>query len=229
MSAAFEPALPAPRKKCRRFMPNMAREPSWFGRRCRCMKGPRTIFGPFALVAALAIGFALGRADVEPTHGSEARAQALSTPTQRLQARLIVPVRGVTRGVLVDTWGQARSEGRRHEGIDILAPRGTPVLAVADGRIVKFFDSVRGGVTIYQFDATDRFVYYYAHLSARATGLREGAQVRQGQLVGYVGMSGNAPTPHLHFEIQRLTPARRWWEATSINPYPLLVSGQPPS
>lgn len=193
------------------------------------MKRPRTIFGPFAIVAALVIGFALGRADVERAPASEAQAQSLTTPTQRLRARLLVPVRGVTRDDLVDTWGQTRSEGRGHEGIDILAPQGTPVLAVADGRIVKFFDSVRGGVTIYQFDPSERFVYYYAHLSGRAAGLTEGAAVRQGQVIGYVGMSGNASIPHLHFEIQRLTPARRWWEATAMNPYPILMSGQPPN
>jgi murein DD-endopeptidase MepM/ murein hydrolase activator NlpD len=145
-----------------------------------------------------------------------------------LGARLIVPVRGVVRRDLADTWGDARSDGRSHEGIDIMAPSGTPVLAVADGRIVKFFDSVRGGVTIYQFDRTERFVYYYAHLNARTAGLAEGDQVRQGQVIGYVGTSGNAPVPHLHFEIQRLGAERRWWEADSMNPYPLLMTGAPP-
>ncbi|MEZ5962115.1 MAG: M23 family metallopeptidase [Hyphomonadaceae bacterium] len=142
---------------------------------------------------------------------------------------LIIPVAGIRASDLTDTWGASRSEGRLHEGIDIMAPFGAPVRAVAGGRIVRFFDSVRGGVTIYQFDSTDRFVYYYAHLSRRAPGLAEGDAVEQGEVIGYVGMSGNAPVPHLHFEIQRLTPSRRWWEADSMNPYPLLVAGRAPN
>lgn len=142
---------------------------------------------------------------------------------------LIIPVAGVARSQLTDTWGAARAEGRVHEGIDILAPQGTPVLAAADGRIVKFFDSARGGVTIYQFDASERFVYYYAHLLARAPGLAEGYQAHQGQVIGYVGMTGNATTPHLHFEVERLGPEHHWWQTQSINPYPLLLAGQAPS
>lgn len=141
---------------------------------------------------------------------------------------LVVPVAGLGTNALSDTWGQARSEGRSHEGIDILAPMGTPVVAGADGRIVKFFDSARGGVTIYQFDSSERFVYYYAHLSWRAPGLREGDIVVQGQTIGFVGATGNASTPHLHFELQRLGPERRWWIADSVNPYPYLLAGEAP-
>jgi murein DD-endopeptidase MepM/ murein hydrolase activator NlpD len=142
---------------------------------------------------------------------------------------LIIPVAGVVRSQLTDTWGAARAQGRTHQGIDILALQGTPVLAAADGRIVKFFDSEHGGVTIYEFDTTERFVYYYAHLLARAPGLAEGYQVRQGHVIGYVGMTGNAPVPHLHFEVERLGPEHRWWRAESMNPFPLLMAGQPPS
>jgi murein DD-endopeptidase MepM/ murein hydrolase activator NlpD len=142
---------------------------------------------------------------------------------------LIVPVAGVAAGALTDTWGATRAQGRTHQGIDILAASGTPVRAAADGRIVKFFDSVRGGVTIYQYDTSERFVYYYGHLRRRAPGLAEGDVVRQGDVIGYVGMSGNAPVPHLHFEIQRLTPERHWWEADAMNPYPLLVAGRAPN
>jgi peptidoglycan LD-endopeptidase LytH len=130
-------------------------------------------------------------------------------------------------GALTDTWGAARSGGRTHQGIDIMAPEGTPVMAAADGRLVRFFDSERGGVTIYQFDARERYVFYYAHLSARAN-VREGQRVRQGDVIGFVGQTGNAPAPHLHFEIQRLTPERKWWRAEAINPYPYLVSGRAP-
>lgn len=142
---------------------------------------------------------------------------------------LIVPVANITTSALTDTWGATRSEGRTHEGIDIMAPMGAPVRAAADGRIARFFDSERGGITIYQFDTSERFVYYYAHLSRRAPGLAEGAVVSQGDVIGYVGMTGNAPVPHLHFEIQRLTSDRRWWEAESMNPYPLLIAGRAPN
>ena len=203
------------------------------------MRPPRTVFGPFAIICALAIGFALGRYErpappqpeqVEFTKGAKHRPQPAQEGRQRRApaARLIVPVQGVTRAELVDTWGQSRNDGRTHEGIDILAREGTRVFAVADGRIVKFFDSVRGGVTIYQFDESERFVYYYAHLRSRAHGLAEGDHVRQGEVIGYVGQSGNAPIPHLHFEIQRLGPERRWWVADSMNPFPYLIAGRPP-
>lgn len=203
------------------------------------MKRPPTVFGPFALIYALTIGFALGRYEppappperAEFTKGSKHRAQPRQQNTRERRAasaRLIVPVEGLTRANLSDTWGQSRSEGRTHEGIDIMAPEGTRVLAAADGRIVKFFNSVRGGVTIYQFDESERFVYYYAHLRSRAPGLAEGDQVRQGEGIGYVGRTGNAPVAHLHFEIQRLGPRRQWWVADSLNPFPYLVAGCPP-
>jgi len=204
------------------------------------MRRPRTVFGPFALICALVLGFALGRYEppaqpehAELTKGSKHRAQPVQQNTRpRAEpsqiGRLIVPVQGVTRRDLIDTWGETRSEGRIHEGIDIMAPEGARVRAAADGRIVKFFDSVRGGLTIYQFDPSERFVYYYAHLRARANGLAEGDVVRQGDVIGYVGQTGNAPVPHLHFEIQLLGPERRWWEARSMNPYPYLISGRAP-
>jgi peptidoglycan LD-endopeptidase LytH len=204
------------------------------------MRRPRTVFGPFALICALALGFALGRYEppVQPeqaqlTKGSKHRPQGAqqraTTNAPRSRAGVLaVPVQGVTRRDLIDTWGQARSEGRTHEGIDILAAEGARVRAVADGRIVKFFDSERGGVTIYQFDEAERFVYYYAHLRSRAHGLAEGDHVRQGDVIGYVGRTGNAPVPHLHFEIQRLGPERHWWAADSINPFPYLISGRAP-
>jgi murein DD-endopeptidase MepM/ murein hydrolase activator NlpD len=180
-----------------------------------------------AIIAPDPVELAEAAAPAEITHETEQKIRRRAAVITH--SGLIVPVSGIAAAALADTWGHARSEGRSHEGIDIMAPMGTPVRAAADGRIVKFFDSVRGGVTIYQFDTSERFVYYYAHLSRRAAGLAEGDVVRQGQVVAYVGRSGNAPVPHLHFEIQRLTPDRRWWEADSMNPYPLLVAGRAPS
>ena len=106
-----------------------------------------------------------------------------------------------------------------------MATRGTPVLAVADGRIVKLFDSKAGGKTLYQFDPDETVAYYYAHLEGYERGIAEGLQVRQGQVIGYVGSSGNASpdAPHLHFAIFRLGPAKLWWQGTPVNPYPLLT------
>ena len=134
--------------------------------------------------------------------------------------RLTVPVEGLSSDVLVSSFDDARGS-RRHEAIDILAPRGADVLAVEDGRIVKLFTSAAGGLTIYQFDPTETFVYYYAHLDGYAPGLKEGATVRKGEVIGRVGTTGNAPkdTPHLHFAIAKLDPDRRWWGGTPLDPF----------
>ena len=146
-----------------------------------------------------------------------------------MPAELIVPVEGVQQTDLVDTWGAARSQGRKHEGIDIMARMGTPVRAAADGTIAKFFTSKRGGTTVYEFDRSGQVVYYYAHLSAYAAGLKEGDEVRQGQLIAYVGSTGNATTPHLHFEIQRANAQHQWWRGQALNPYlPLKTAHLPP-
>jgi len=138
--------------------------------------------------------------------------------------RLTVPVQGVTRGVLRDTFRERRGGDRQHEAMDILAARDTPVLAVEDGSIAKLFLSKPGGITIYQFDPSQTYAYYYAHLARYADGLRERARVERGQVIGFVGTSGNAPpdTPHLHFAIFELTPQKHWWQGTPLDPYPVL-------
>ena len=138
-------------------------------------------------------------------------------------ARLIVPVAGVTRQSLRDSFNECRGT-HRHEAIDIPAPLRTPVIAAGEGRVVKLFDSVPGGNTIYQFDPAERFAYYYAHLDAYAPGLSEGAKLERGDLIGYVGVTGNAAAgaPHLHFAIFRLGPDRHWWQGEAVNPYPFL-------
>jgi murein DD-endopeptidase MepM/ murein hydrolase activator NlpD len=135
-------------------------------------------------------------------------------------ARLTIPVAGVARASLRDSFNECRGE-RRHEAIDIAAPLRTPVIAAGDGRIVKLFNSVRGGLTIYQFDPDENFAYYYAHLDAYAPGLSEGTKLKRGDLLGYVGVSGNAAAgaPHLHFAIFRLGPDKKWWQGEAVNPY----------
>lgn len=137
---------------------------------------------------------------------------------------LLVPVAGVRPDQLRDTYQEARSEGRSHDAIDIPAPRGTPVLAAADGRIVKFFNSEKGGITIYQLSVDEKMVYYYAHLERYADGLREGHFARRGELLAYVGDTGNAGQGnyHLHFSVAILSHPKRYWAGTNINPYPLM-------
>ena len=140
-------------------------------------------------------------------------------------AGLVVPVVGVSAGDLRDQFDEPRSGGRVHEAVDILAKRNTPVVAAEDGRIARLFESKAGGLTIYQFDPTEGYALYYAHLESYAPGLDEGDRVRKGQVIGYVGTSGNAPkdVPHLHFAILRLGPDKRWWQGDAINPYPILA------
>ena len=134
---------------------------------------------------------------------------------------LTVPVRGVDVDDLVQSFEDERSGGRRHEAMDILAPRNTPVIAVEDGTVARLFESKAGGLTIYQFDPSSIYTYYYAHLEKYAAGLSAGDRVRRGQVIGYVGTTGNAPpdTPHLHFAIFRLTDAKRWWEGAPVDPF----------
>ena len=164
-----------------------------------------------------------GRPDIRVEAG---RPQSADFPRQ-----LIIPVEGVSGVNIQDTFDQGRGTERKHEATDIVAPRGTPVIAADDGTIKKLFLSKPGGLTIYQFDPTETFSYYYAHLDRYADGIREGMSVRQGDVIGYVGTTGNAPpdAPHLHFGIFRLGPEKRWWEGTPIDPYPILSSAWPSS
>ncbi len=141
---------------------------------------------------------------------------------------LIVPVAGVPPAALVDTYTQSRGT-RVHEAIDIAAPIGTPVHAVDDGTLVKLFTSKPGGLTVYQFDPEGNLAYYYAHLDRYAAGLKEGMALRRGDLIGYVGVTGNSAqdAPHLHFAVFRLGPQRQWWKGDPINPYPALKNARP--
>ena len=148
-----------------------------------------------------------------------------SDPLADLRSRhLELPGQGTARRELRDSYDEQRGTTRSHEAVDIMAPRNTPILAVEDGVIARLFQSNAGGTTVYQFDPSTRYVYYYAHLGRYAAGLQEGQRVRRAQVLGYVGTSGNAPkdTPHLHFAIFRLTDKKHWWQGSPIDPYDVL-------
>jgi murein DD-endopeptidase MepM/ murein hydrolase activator NlpD len=138
---------------------------------------------------------------------------------------LAIPVTGVKADQLTDTYDAARGSGRRHDAIDIMAAEGTPVIAAADGKVEKLFNSVRGGITIYVRSPDQKWQYYYAHLQRYAPGLHEGQDVKRGQVIGLVGHTGDASAagPHLHFAINTMSPGEGWWQGTAINPYPLLA------
>jgi len=153
--------------------------------------------------------------------------QTQNNVTSETSSDLMIPVVGIKREQLQDTFNDSRSAGRVHNAIDIMAALGTPVVAAADGEIAKFFDSELGGITIYQYSADRRHVYYYAHLQKRADNLKEKDFVKRGTVIGYVGDSGNsgAGNYHLHFTVTTIADGQRYWEGTDINPYPLLKVG----
>lgn len=189
---------------------------------------PPVAMAPAGVAApAVTLPGAPGAAPVEPAPNTDATPATLAVPPDasdlsRLRARdLTLPVNGFSASQLSDNYTQGRAGGALHEALDIMAPRGTPVLAVEDGRIAKLFLSKAGGITLYQFDPGGEFAYYYAHLDAYAEGIAEGGNLRKGQVIGYVGSSGNAlvDAPHLHFAIYKLGPEKQWWRGTPLNPF----------
>lgn len=188
--------------------------------------------------AAVAVPMASAEVEVRPTKKEEpapvspppTAVAAAPPPTVSAypddlrQRHLTLPVQGIKREELRDTFNEMRGSSRRHEALDVLAPRNTPILAVEDGTIAKLFVSDAGGLTIYQFDPSSAYAYYYAHLERYADGIKEGQQVKRGQVLGYVGTTGNAPrdTPHLHFAIFKLGEDKKWWQGIPIDPYSVL-------
>jgi peptidoglycan LD-endopeptidase LytH len=138
---------------------------------------------------------------------------------------LFFPVAGFDDKPLADSFGDPRDGGeRRHNAIDIMAPEGTPVLSVEDGRILRLSKSDKGGITIYATDPQERFVFYYAHLDRYHGNVFAGKALLRGDTIGYVGTTGNAPAnaPHLHFQMMRMPADRKYWNGEPINPYHLL-------
>jgi peptidoglycan LD-endopeptidase LytH len=195
------------------------------------MRRPRLSFRNVVIAAALVeAGLLLG---LLIYLAASDRALVISIPSREERWRaeastgLAIPVAGVRAAELKDTYGAARSGGRTHKGVDIFAAKGTPVVAAAAGVIVKRDSNAVGGLSVYQRDLDGRTIYYYAHLNGWRAGLKEGDLVRQGDVIGYVGSTGNVSgSPHLHFAVFTVTDPNRWWKGRDLNPYKLL---RPPS
>ena len=169
---------------------------------------------------ASATGNGIGRATGSTTGGT-----VLDERWYLRLRMLMVPVAGVRPEQVHDSFEDARSGGRMHHAVDIMAARGTPVVAADDGRVLRLRRNALGGITIYAVDPTDRYVYYYAHLQRYAHALAEGDVVSKGQVIGYVGTTGDAPAnvPHLHFQLMRRPNAARWWDGEPVDPTPYLA------
>lgn len=163
-----------------------------------------------------------------PAVGTSAPQSPADAAASAVHGKLLVPVQGIKLANLSDTYDQPRGTQRHHEALDIMAPKGTPVLAAADGKVAKLFTSKPGGTTLYQFDPSEKYAYYYAHLDRYADGIKEGMDIKRGDVIGYVGVTGNSDpnAPHLHFAVFELTPEKQWWKGTPLNPFPLMTDGQ---
>lgn len=184
----------------------------------------RVLEDTLTALAPESVEVSVDKARVASATADTAAVSASSAELEELAAALVIPVAGVERQALRDTYAELRGS-RPHDAIDIPAPRGTAVVSATHGRLLKLHSSVPGGLMVYAADGSDRFILMYSHLDAYAPGLSEGMPLRQGQLLGYVGTTGNAPpeTPHLHFAIARGRPSVSWWRGTAVNPYPLLA------
>lgn len=159
-----------------------------------------------------------------PANPATAGAPAADLATLLREKQLMVPVAGVSPARVPDSF-TARRGARIHSALDIMAPRGTPVLSADFGRVFKLRSNNLGGITVYALDPTERLVYYYAHLERYADGLSEGQRLQPGDVIGYVGTTGNAPpnAPHLHFQVLQYRGNGRWWDGDPLNPHPYLA------
>ncbi|HKP86249.1 MAG TPA: M23 family metallopeptidase [Blastocatellia bacterium] len=166
--------------------------------------------------------------DAETTAPAAAAANPVTeADTTSLKLKnLLIPVEGVTANQLRDTFYDGRSEGRQHQALDIMAAGGTPVLAAADGKVARLFQSEKGGITLYQLDSSGLYYYYYAHLQRYADGVVEGKELKRGDVIAYVGDTGNAGAGnfHLHFAITKPNAPGHWSGGAPINPYLILTN-----
>jgi len=179
-----------------------------------------------ATLPAPVVATDLSEADLplRPTRQEMSAPAAPADATTKPAGKLLIPVEGIKLAQLSDNFDQPRGNERHHEALDIMAPHGSKVIAAGDGKVVKLFNSKPGGLTLYQFDPGEKYAYYYAHLDRYADGVREGSVLKRGDLLGYVGVTGNSAkdAPHLHFAVFELTPKKEWWKGTAVNPYPML-------
>ena len=179
-----------------------------------------TLTAPDPTAAPIALG---PQPDSPPVGGSTAPPVVPSDITALQAQGMVIPVAGVQAKNLIDSFDDMRGGTRRHNALDIMAQRNTPVLAATSGKILKLHNSAAGGLSIYESDATSRFVLMYGHLDSYRPGLKEGASVSRGEIIGFVGSTGNAnpAAPHLHFQIMRNDNMKDWWKGTPLNPFPV--------
>jgi murein DD-endopeptidase MepM/ murein hydrolase activator NlpD len=189
----------------------------------------RRLIPALAVVIAACSQRAPLRVVAAPAPRQQAEAIAAPTPLDSNEIAhlrsLVFPVANRDSARFDDSFDEPRDGGaRRHNAIDIMAPLGSPVLAVSDGRILRLAQNAKGGNTIYATDLEEHFVYYYAHLDRYHASIYDGKPLLRGDTIGYVGTSGNAPKnlPHLHFQVMRMPVDGHYWNGEPINPYPLL-------
>lgn len=138
-----------------------------------------------------------------------------------ISRRILLPVAGADVAKLEDSFNEGRDGDRTHRAIDILAPRGTPILSADDGKILRMTTSTLGGITMYTVDSETRLVYYYAHMDHYNDAMSPGRSIVRGDTLGFVGTTGNAPKdiPHLHFQIMRWAADGKYWNGEPIDPY----------
>jgi murein DD-endopeptidase MepM/ murein hydrolase activator NlpD len=156
---------------------------------------------------------------------TEATSGVASASDEYLRTRQIVlPVAGADMTKVDDSFNEPRDGGRVHRAIDILAPRGTPILSADDGKILRMTTSNLGGISMYTVDPESRLVYYFAHMDRYNDTMSPGRAIAKGDTLGYVGTTGNAPkdTPHLHFQVMRWPADGKYWNGDPIDPYEAL-------
>jgi murein DD-endopeptidase MepM/ murein hydrolase activator NlpD len=190
---------------------------------------PAPLPGPVSAESSTAVS-AGGPSAADPRPAARDLALSSSGSGTLASHNLTIPVFGVRADQLSDSFNSPRSDGREHHAIDILAPRGTPVLSADNGKVLRVSSNTLGGLTVYAADRSGQFVYYYAHLEGYARGLKAGHYVLKGDTLGFVGTTGDAPenTPHLHFQILRMPPDGQYWNGEAIDPYPLLMASGTP-
>ncbi len=155
---------------------------------------------------------------------SEPSAAGASSAEYLIDRHLLLPVAGANMAKVADSFNEGRDTDRTHHAIDILAPRGTPILSADDGKVLRMSSNSLGGITMYTVDPENRLVYYYAHMDHYNDAMSPGRAIVKGDTLGFVGTTGNAPkdTPHLHFQVMAWPANGKYWNGEPIDPYQAL-------